>query len=123
MLRDDVYEYSLDHHHNEEEGKKKRAVIWKVFWLLLVVTIVEVGLGFKFSRTPEAKSFLLITFITLTIVKAFYIVMSYMHLGDEKKSFRWTVLAPFILFALYLIFICLTEAVYGFKMDQLFNWW
>jgi heme/copper-type cytochrome/quinol oxidase subunit 4 len=122
MIRDDVFEPALHHHHNEEEGKKKRAVIWKVFWLLLVVTIVEVGLGFKFSRTPEAKSFLLITFITLTIVKAFYIVMSYMHLGDEKKNFRWTVLAPFILFALYLIFIVLTEAIYSFKMDQIFNW-
>lgn len=122
MHRDDIIEPALDHIHGEEEGKKKRAVIWRIFWILLIVTIVEVGLGFKFSRVPEAKSFLLITFISLTIVKAFYIVMSYMHLGDEKKNFRWTVLAPFILFALYLIFIVLTEAVYSFKMDQIFNW-
>jgi caa(3)-type oxidase subunit IV len=122
MLRDDIFEPALHQHHSEEEGKKKRAVIWRIFWVLLIVTIVEVGLGFKFSRVPEAKTFLLITFISLTLVKAFYIVMSYMHLGDEKKNFRWTILAPFILFALYLVFICLTEAVYSFKMDQFFNW-
>jgi cytochrome c oxidase subunit IV len=122
MERDDIFEYSLLNHHSEEEGVKKRKKLWGVFWLLLVVTIVEVGLGLMFSRTPSMKNTLFITFIVLTIVKAMYIVLTFMHLGDETKSFKYTVLVPFILFVLYLVFICITEANYTFNMDTLFNW-
>jgi cytochrome c oxidase subunit IV len=119
MLRDDIIEYSLDTHHSEEEGAKKRKKIWLVFWILLIVTIVEVSLGLAYSRDPGMKTFLFVTFITLTIVKAYYIVMSYMHLGDEVKMFRYTVLGPFIFFILYLIFIALVEATYLFRIDAL----
>jgi len=52
------------------------------------------------------------TFIILTIVKAAYIVLVFMHLGDERKNFKWVILGPYILFILYLIFICLTESTY-----------
>jgi cytochrome c oxidase subunit IV len=120
MLRDDIIEYSLDAHHSEEEGIKKRKKIWFVFWVLLVVTIVEVSLGLMFSRDPGMQTFLFVTFIALTIVKAYYIVMSYMHLGDEAKSFRLTILGPFIFFILYLIFIALVEATYIYRTDKLF---
>jgi uncharacterized integral membrane protein len=41
-----------------------------------------------------------------------------MHLGDERKSFKWVILAPYILFILYLIFICLTESSYWFEVFQ-----
>jgi cytochrome c oxidase subunit IV len=116
MERDDIYEYSLDHISTEEEGKSVRKKIWKVFWILLAVTFVEVAIGFKFSRVPEMKFFLISFFIFLTIVKAYYIVMSYMHLGDENKQFRYTVLVPTILFIVYLIFISLTEANYVFEV-------
>ncbi|MBA3900224.1 MAG: cytochrome C oxidase subunit IV family protein [Bacteroidetes bacterium] len=120
MLRDDIIEYSLDAHHSEEEGIKLRKKIWFVFWILLVVTVVEVSLGLMFSRVPAMQTFLFITFITLTVVKAYYIVMSYMHLGDEAKAFRLTVLGPFIFFILYLIFIALVEATYLFRIDKMF---
>lgn len=122
MERDDIFEYSLYNHHNEEEGVKKRKKLWGVFWLLLIVTILEVALGLMFSRTPSMKTPLFITFITLTIAKAFYIVMTFMHLGDETKSFRYTILAPYILFVLYLIFIAITEANYSFDMRSFLGW-
>lgn len=122
MERDDVFEYSLYTHHSEEEGKGKRKKLWGVFWLLLVVTILEVGLGLKFSRVPEMKTLLFYTFIGLTIVKAAYIVLTFMHLGEENKFFKYIVLVPYILFILYLIFIAISEANYNFNMDDLFNW-
>ncbi|MDQ3191843.1 MAG: cytochrome C oxidase subunit IV family protein [Bacteroidota bacterium] len=122
MKRDDIIEYSLDAHHSEEEGVKKRKKIWQIFWILLIVTAVEVTLGLMFSRDPGMKTFLFITFIALTLVKAGYIVMSYMHLGDEAKTFRLTVLGPFIFFILYLVFIALVEATYIFRIDSLFGW-
>jgi cytochrome c oxidase subunit IV len=120
MLRDDIIEYSLDAHHSEEEGVNKRKKIWFVFWILLIVTIAEVTLGFLFSREPSMQAFLFFTFIILTLVKAAYIVMSYMHLGDEVKSFKLTVLAPFIFFIAYLIFIALVEATYIYRVDKMF---
>lgn len=122
MKRDDIIEYSLDAHHSEEEGVKKRKKIWLIFWILLIVTIVEVTLGLLFSRDPGMKTFLFVTFISLTIVKAFYIVMSYMHLGDEIRAFRLTVLGPFIFFISYLIFIALAEATYIFRIDKWLGW-
>ena len=122
MLRDDIIEYSLDAHHSEEEGVKKRKKIWQIFWILLIVTIAEVTLGLMFSRDPDMEVFLFVTFISLTIVKAFYIVMSYMHLGDEARALRLTVLGPFIFFISYLIFIALVEATYLYGIDRWLGW-
>lgn len=113
MERDDIYEYSLDTHHDEAQGKAVRKKIYQVLAILSVVTIVEVGLGMKFSRVESMQEFLKYTFIILTLVKAGYIVMVFMHLGDERKNLKWTILAPYIVLIGYLIYICLTEAVYS----------
>jgi cytochrome c oxidase subunit IV len=51
------------------------------------------------------------TFLALTILKAGYIVMIFMHLGEERKWLRNVVLIPYALFILYLIFIALWEAL------------
>lgn len=110
--RDDIYEYSLDTHHSEEEGKKMRKKFMMVLALLSVVTIVEVAMGMMWSRDESMASILKYTFIILTLVKAGYITMIFMHLGDEKKSFQMTVLIPYFVLIGYLIFICLVEAVY-----------
>ena len=45
----------------------------------------------------------------MTLVKAAYIVMVFMHLGDEKKALRNVVLIPYAIFILYLIFILIWE--------------
>ncbi|TNF27334.1 MAG: cytochrome C oxidase subunit IV [Bacteroidetes bacterium] len=84
-----------------------------VLAILSVVTIVEVGMGMMWSRDESMAAILKYTFILLTLVKAGYITMIFMHLGDEKKSFQWTILAPYFVLIGYLIFICLTEALYA----------
>ena len=50
-------------------------------------------------------------YIVLTLIKAGYIVMEFMHLGHERKGMKLTVLVPYIVFVLYLIFISVTEAL------------
>lgn len=110
--RDDIYEYSLDLHHGEEEGKKIRKKFMMVLAILSVVTIVEVGMGMMWSRDESMAEILKWTFIILTLVKAGYITMIFMHLGDEKKSFQATILIPYFVLIGYLIFICLVEALY-----------
>jgi cytochrome c oxidase subunit IV len=123
MERDDIIEYSLDAHHDEEHGKKIRKKIYFVTVLLSVVTVVEVLLGvFGIRALHLPWELIKWTFIILTIVKAGYIVLVFMHLGDERKSFKCTILAPYSLFILYLIFICLKEAMVMYDLRYLFGW-
>ena len=111
MERDDIIEYSLDAHHSEEEGRKIRKTIWMVTLLLAVVTAVEVALGaFWKEWFPGAWHLVKWTFIVLTLVKATYIVMTFMHLGDERRNIRAIILLPYALFILYLIFIAIWES-------------
>ena len=115
MERDDLIvndSYALNAHHSEEDGVKIRKKIAFVTVLLTLITAVEVGMGIIFKRaetfTWETIKW---TFIIMTLVKAGYIVMVFMHLGDERKNLRNTILVPYLVFILYLIFICLTEAL------------
>lgn len=117
MERDDIIEYSLHTHHGEEEGRKIRKKIWFVTFLLTVITVAEVAVGIYFNRRilgadSTAWAGIKIGYIILTLVKAGYIVMSFMHLGDERRNIRVTILLPYMLFVSYLIFIALRESDY-----------
>ncbi|PKR79675.1 hypothetical protein CW751_13990 [Brumimicrobium salinarum] len=107
--RDDIIEYSLYNHHSEEEGKKQRKKIWKVTLILSIVTAVEVLFGAMVKQGSSMWLTVKVLFIVLTVIKAAYIVLTFMHLGDEKKTLKWIVLLPYLIFMIYLIFIGLTE--------------
>ena len=111
MERDDLIEYSLHTHHSEEQGKAIRKKIWFVTALLTAITIVEVALGAFIKQSSDAWPIVKWSFIVMTLFKAGYIVMVVMHLGDEKKTLRYVVLVPYILFLAYLIFIALWEGL------------
>ena len=108
--RDDIIEYSLYNHHDEAEGKRQRKKVWKVTLILSLVTIFEVLCGL-FVKQGESISWhtIKVIFILLTVVKAAYIVLTFMHLGDERKILKWIVLLPYLIFIVYLIFIGLSE--------------
>lgn len=113
-FHDDYPSYETMALHSEEEGKVTRKKLWKVFWIMLFITIVELIIGFiapgqGWSGTFALKAF----FIVLTIIKAAYIVMSFMHLGHEVKFFKMVVLIPYLVFMSYGIFIILDEGVYS----------
>jgi len=91
----------------EHEMPNAKKVIWRTFWILLIITVFEVAIAFS-SLNKELLQWI---FVTLTIVKAGFIVGYFMHLIHEKFSFRYSILLPFILIA-YLIFIALKEGVY-----------
>lgn len=109
MERDDIIEYSLDAHHSEEKGVQLRKTIWKVTFILTAITAVEVVLGSMIKQSSDYWEIIKWLFIGLTLVKAAYIVLSFMHLGDERKGLRYVILIPYLIFAVYLIFILLTE--------------
>ena len=45
-----------------------------------------------------------------SIIKAYYIVMTFMHLGDEKNQLQFSIVAPMFVLVPYLLFILLVEA-------------
>ena len=110
MERDDIIEYSLDVHHDDAHGKKVRATIWKVTGILTLITAIEVVTGIFIKQHSSIWEFVKWGFIILTLVKAAYIVLVFMHLGDEKKTLKYMILVPYFIFILYLIFILLVEA-------------
>ena len=110
MERDDIIEYSLDAHHSEEQGKKVRKKIYFVTILLSVITAVEVALGAFVGQDSSMWTFVKWSFIVMTLFKAGYIVIVFMHLGDERKALKYTILLPYMVFIIYLMFIAFTEA-------------
>jgi cytochrome c oxidase subunit IV len=99
-----LYSGVMAHHTdiNSAESKKQVGRIWKVFWILLVITVVEVVVGMFFSHSMP-RALVNFFFLALTILKAGYIVSVFMHLGDEVKSFMITVLIPLALFIWFII--------------------
>ena len=88
----------------EHYDPKNRSVIWRTFWILLVITIFEVGIAF----TSISQDILIVVFIVLTIVKAYFIVAYFMHLKHEKQTLGYTIVLPFLLIV-YLIAMALAE--------------
>ena len=89
--------------------------IWIVFGILFVLTTLEVLLGifkppFMLNHSIIGVSLLNMTFIILTIIKAYYIVGTFMHLGHEKKSLQFSIIGPMWILVPYLLFILLVEA-------------
>lgn len=69
----------------------------RVFWILLIVTIVEVCFAFLhyFTNFPP-RPLLDSIFIGLTVVKAFFIVAEFMHLRHEIKNLIFSILVPLL---------------------------
>ena len=89
--------------------------IWIVFWILFVLTTIEVILGIFKPQLLTQNSIIGVTllnhiFIILTLFKAYYIVMTFMHLGDEKNQLQFSIVAPMFVLVPYLLFILLVEA-------------
>ena len=125
MERDDLIvndSYSVNARHSEEEGVKIRKKLMKVTVILTALTVLEIFMGVYFKRNGTFQwETIKLAFIVLTLVKAAYIIMIFMHLGDERKNLKYVVLLPYALFILYLIFIGLWEGVAVQDMNQNFR--
>ncbi|SKC86275.1 cytochrome C oxidase subunit IV family protein [Ohtaekwangia koreensis] len=68
--------------------------LWMTALILLVITILEFIVAFTVPH--EYKDLRVWIFITMTIVKAGYIVGEFMHLRYEVKVLIWSILIPMI---------------------------
>jgi hypothetical protein len=94
--------------HPDDRAQIKR--IWKTFWILLVITIVELGIGlsiYTIHKGENPNETLVLMFkglvCILTLAKAFYIVGVFMHLGDEIRNMIMTIIVPLLLFVWFII--------------------
>ncbi len=87
-------------------NKSKVKVFLRVTLILAVVTGIEYLIAFTVPH--DYKTLRIAIFVGLTIVKAFYIVMEFMHLGHEKKSLKMSIVLP-MLFVCFFIFIMIYQ--------------
>lgn len=73
--------------------RSKVSKLWRIALILGIVTAVE----FLFAFTLPRGVLLITIFVSLTLVKAFYIVSEFMHLKYEVKSLIWSIMLPMIL--------------------------
>lgn len=100
-----------------QEHTSHTKLIWKVFIILSVITIVEVILGILkpdslHLTTILGTSPLNIIFLVLTLVKAYYITWFFMHMADETKSLRRSVVWTGVFLVIYLATLLLIEGSY-----------
>ncbi len=105
----------IAHQHESHTGK-----IWKVFGILSIVTLIEVGFGiwkpeFMNARLLSMK-YLNWFFIILTLYKAYLITWAFMHMDSETKALRRSVVWTAVFLMAYLTFILLTEGNYVFDV-------
>lgn len=88
----------------QPKNNQKIKKIWKTAFILLAITVVEFIMAFTMDR-----GFLLyFLFIALTIWKAKYIMMEFMHLGEEAKPLFYSIIVPLI-FLVWLVIALMKE--------------
>ena len=92
----------VTYHHEPVAGTGR---IWKTFWILLIITMIELGLGLLMYATdfPDwVDMFIKGVIVILTLAKAFYIISIFMHLGDEIRNMIMTIAVPLLLFVWFI---------------------
>ncbi|MDQ3050051.1 MAG: cytochrome C oxidase subunit IV family protein [Bacteroidota bacterium] len=99
----DIHNQFVEEHVDSNAVK----IIWKTFWILLAITIFEVGIAF----TSIPHDILIVIFIVLTIVKAYYIIAYFMHLKHETVPLKYSIILPFVLI-LFFVVMAIAEGNY-----------
>ena len=90
-------------HHDDKHSFDKKA-IWKTFWILCALTVVELVIAILYYETAFIPKHILNgVFIIMTLAKAFFIVAEFMHLGHEIKNMIMVIAVPMLLFVWFII--------------------
>ncbi len=116
-----AHEHKLEIFRGLIKFKSNITKIWGIFLFLSIVTVVEVAFGiikpeFLTENTFLAMKLLNWIFIILTLVKAYYITWDFMHMRDETKGLRRSVVWTGIFLICYLVMILLIEGDYIYEV-------
>jgi caa(3)-type oxidase subunit IV len=74
-------------------ARTSRKEVWAVFVGLAILTVVELGV----ARMPGiARGATVVALVGLAVAKAALIGLFFMHLKEETRVLRWTVLGPLL---------------------------
>jgi cytochrome c oxidase subunit IV len=97
----DAHSVAAAEHH---EPSFSTRLIWRTFWILLIITVIELALAILYYETDFLpKHFLNGIFVIGTLAKAFFIIAEFMHLRHEIKNLILTLAFPASLFIWFLI--------------------
>lgn len=98
----------FERHAPDPEAKKD---IWKTFWILLGLTVVDLAFYFYIPSGMTRN----VIFILLGIIKAYFIVGTFMHMKHEKTAIMLMIIVP-VIFIMALITAALYEGNYLFNL-------
>lgn len=101
------------HMEHTDTPKDMKSKIWKTFWILTALTIVDIALYFILLEIHSIWKNIL--FILLGVVKAYYIVSIFMHMKFEQKWLVNFIIYP-MLFVIFLITLMIIESNYTFLL-------
>lgn len=87
-----------------EHAHKEHPKYMKIFWILLVLTILEVAVAYL--HLPKVVAALLL--IGMACSKAVFVALYFMHLKFEKKTLTVIAMTPFII-CVFLVFMLLPD--------------
>jgi len=108
--------------------KSNQTKIWGVLIFLSIVTTIEVVLGIVkpeiLMNTFLSTKLINWIFIILTLVKAYYIALDFMHLRDETSGLQASIVITLIFLIAYLVFIILVEGnyIYDVMYEGFVSW-
>lgn len=84
----------------EKKGMPKHVKqIWTALGILALITVIEIALALTMQKGVALNTI----FIVLTVVKAIYIVGTFMHLRYERPFLKYLILSPLILVAWFIV--------------------
>lgn len=90
--------------HDNAHAQFDTKPIWRTFWILLGITLVELMLATIHLKTGFPPKYVLNgIYLILTCAKAFYIIAEFMHLRHEIKNMIMTIAVPALLFVWFVI--------------------
>lgn len=101
-----------------EAKKPTVGLLWKVFFILLIVTLLEFTVAFTFT-SEKLHTWKIVLFVVMTFVKAYYIVGTFMHLKYETMFFKRAVIIFPLILLIWFIVALLMEGGY-FGVEKLF---
>jgi cytochrome c oxidase subunit IV len=99
-----------DHHMEHTEAPKDmKSKIWRTFWILTALTVVDIALYFMLLENHSMLKNVL--FIALGVIKAYYIIGIFMHMKFEQKWLGNLIIYPMI-FVVFLVALMIIESNY-----------
>ena len=91
-----------------EHAHKEHPKYMRIFWILLVLTILEVVVALPLLKSALGQTVTALLLIGMACSKAAYVALYFMHLKFEQKTLMVIALTPFII-CVFLVFMLLPD--------------